>query len=124
MLTANKNNRTFCQCISAQFRLNTTKKLEVKNKESFKLTKKVKISKISPSISLKLSKKVLEKCKFYKKRVKQAKVSKVLKKCSYTQASKSTINNIIKIKENFLNFLAKKIEEVYKVFNKPKKDKI
>jgi len=41
----------------------------------------------------------------------------------YAQVSKSNIKNIIKIKENFLNLLAKKVEEVYKVFNKPKKKK-
>jgi len=41
----------------------------------------------------------------------------------YTQASKSNIKNIIKIKENFPNLSAKKIKEVYKILNKPKKEK-
>ena len=35
----------------------------------------------------------------------------------------SNIKDIIKIKENFPNFSAKKIEEIHKVLNRPKKDK-
>ena len=68
MLTANENNKTFHQYISAQFKPNTTKKLEVKNKGSFKPTKEINISGISPPISPRLSKKVLEKSKFYKEK--------------------------------------------------------
>jgi len=41
----------------------------------------------------------------------------------YAQVPKSNIKNIIKIKENFLNLSAKKIEEVHKVLNKLKKEK-
>jgi len=37
--------------------------------------------------------------------------------------SKSSIKEIVKIKNNFLNLSAKKIEEVCKVLNEPKKNK-
>ena len=35
----------------------------------------------------------------------------------------TNIKNIIKIKENFLNFLSMKIEEVQRIINEPKKEK-
>jgi len=41
----------------------------------------------------------------------------------YIQAFKSNIKNIVKIKENFSNLSAKKVEEIHKVLNRPKKDK-
>jgi len=78
----------------------------------FKLTKEVNISRIPSLIPPRLSKKVLEKFKFYKEKDKASKSqSKVPKGCSYAQASKSTINDIVKIKDNFSNLSAKKIEE-------------
>jgi len=40
----------------------------------------------------------------------------------YTQVSKSNIKDIVKIKDNFPNLLAKKIKEVHKVLNEPKKN--
>ena len=52
--------------MSAQFRLRNTKNLEVKNKKSTNPEKKANISRIPSSIPPRLSKKVLEKSKFYK----------------------------------------------------------
>jgi len=66
----------------------------------------------------------LEKSKFYKEKGKTSKSqNKALKGYSYAQALKSTINNIIKIKDNFSNFSTKKIEEIHNALNKPKKNK-
>jgi len=88
-------------------------------------TKKANISKISPLISPKPSKKVLERSKFYKGKDKTGESQNNAQNgCFYAQASKSNIKDIIKIKDNFPNLLAKKIEEVYKVLNEPKKDKL
>ena len=87
-----------------------------------KLTKEVNISRIPPLIPLRLSKKVLEKFKFYKGKDKASESqSKVPKEYSYAQASKSTINDIVKIKDNFSNLSAKKIEEIHNILTKPKK---
>jgi len=43
--------------------------------------------------------------------------------CLYAQASKSNVNDIIKIKDNFLNLLKKKVNKVYKMLNESKKNK-
>lgn len=66
ILTANKEKNSFRQYVSAQFRLRNTKNLEVKNKKSTNPEKKANISRIPSSIPPRLSKKVLEKSKFYK----------------------------------------------------------
>ena len=42
---------------------------------------------------------------------------------SYIQILSVNIKEIVKIKNSFLNLLTRKIEEVQKVINKPKKDK-
>jgi len=42
---------------------------------------------------------------------------------SYAQAFQKNIKDIVKIKENFLNLSAEKVEEVHKVLNNSKKDK-
>ena len=66
----------------------------------------------------------MKKSKFYKDKYKTGESQNNAQNGhSYAQASKSNIKDIIKIKDNFPNLLAKKIEEVYKVLNKPKKDK-
>ena len=67
----------------------------------------------------------MEKSKFYKGKYKTGESQNNAQNGhSYAQVSKSNIKDIIKIKDNFPNLLAKKIEEVYKVLNKPKKDKL
>ena len=75
-------------------------------------------------ISLRLSKKVLEKSKFFKRKGKiSAKNINSQNSQSYVQTSTSNIKQIVKIKKNFLGLSSKKIKEVYKVINKPRKDK-
>jgi len=64
----------------------------------------------------------LNKSKFYKDKTNLSFTSTQSGQ-SYTQASKSNINNIIKIKENFLNISTKKVKEIYKVLNELKIDK-
>ena len=50
--------------------------------------------------------------------------SKPIKTKSYAQASSTNINNILKIKENFLNLSQKKIKEVKRVIYGQKKIKL
>ena len=92
------------------------------NKETSNPGEQAIIFRIPPPIPPRLSKKVLEKSKFYKKIMNSSSTTPQTNQL-YAQASKSNIKNIIKIKENFLNLSAKKVEEIYKVFNKPKKKK-
>jgi len=86
--------------------------------------KKVNISRIPSSISLRPSKKVLEKYKFYKGKDKiidnQANTQSSY---SYVQTSKINIKDIMKIKDNFPNLSVRKIKKVYKVLNMPKNEK-
>ena len=86
--------------------------------------KKVNISRIPSSISLRPSKKVLEKYKFYKGNNKiidnQANTQS---SHSYVQTSKINIKDIMKIKDNFLNLSVRKIKKVHKVLNMPKNEK-
>jgi len=87
-------------------------------------TKKANISRIFSSIPPRLSKKVLNKSKFYKGKDKTGgSQNNAQNGCSYAQISKSNIKDIIKIKNNFSNLLTRKTEEVYKVLNESKKDK-
>jgi len=76
------------------------------------------ISRIPPSIPSRLSKKVLEKSKFYKLKASSftfLSSSFSSKEHSYAQVSK---NNI---KDNFPNLSTKKIEEAHKILNDNKK---
>jgi len=69
--------------------------------------KKVEIFRILPLIPLRLSKKILEKSKFF--RGKNLVISSNNKnRHSYVQASSSNIKEILKIKEIFLNISLKK----------------
>ena len=43
---------------------------------------------------------------------------------SYTQVSKDNVNNIIKIKDNFLNLSNKKVKKVYRILNNFKKKRL
>ena len=82
---------------------------------------KANISKISPLIPPRPSKKIQEKLKFYKG--KQALDTLFLNSHLYAQPSKNNINNIVKIKENFPKLSNKKVKEVYKIINNSKKEK-
>jgi len=99
-LIANKNNFTFCQSITAQFKLRENKKkAEISNAR-----KKTKVSKVTPSIPSRPSKKVLEKSKFYQKKGKKSvEASNTKNRQSYVQVLSSNIKEILKIKENQRN---------------------
>ena len=87
-------------------------------------SKPANVSRIPPLILLKPSKEVLVKSKFYKGKGKTREKPKYApKEYSYAQMSKSSIKEIVKIKNNLLNLSAKKIEKVCKVLNKPRKNK-
>jgi len=77
----------------------------VDNKKIAKPDKKVDISRIFSSIPPRLSKKMLEKYKFYKGKGKNTDIQANLQKDqSYTQASKSNIEDIKKLRKTFLIF--------------------
>ena len=117
-LTANKNNNTFCQCVSVQFKLRENSKALENKKESNKPRRKAEISRISSLILPRPSKKVLEKLKFYKEKDKESDhKTNIQNGQSYTQASLANIKKIIKIKDSFLNLFFKKTNT-----NKMKKD--
>ena len=107
-----------------KFKLKDLKNNIVNNKEIAKSDKKANIFRIPPPISLRPSKRMLEKSKFYQGKEKTLTFRLTYKKGqSYIQAFKSNIKNIVKIKKNFPNLSAKKSEEIYKVLNGPKKNK-
>jgi len=83
-LTANNDNKTFRQCISAQF--NRTPTNNMPTKEIFK-SKQANISRISLPIPSGPSKSVLPKSKFYKKN-KASNSTLSFHNWSYTQTSK------------------------------------
>jgi len=67
---------------------------------------------------------VLEKFKFYKGKDKTINnQANTQSSHSYAQVSKINIKDIMKIKDNFSNLSAKKIEEVHKFLNMPKNKK-
>jgi len=83
----------------------------------------VEISRVSLLISPRPSRKVLEKSKFFKGKDKMTiKNINTQNRWLYVQIS-SNIKKIIKIKENFPSLSFKKIKEVYKVINEPRKEK-
>jgi len=121
-LIANKNNRLFRQCIALQFNAKASK--NYLNNKQFILnnSKQANVSKISFSIPFRLSKSILAKSKFHKT-ISSSSLTFKPNGQSYIQALKININNIIKIKENFLKLLAQKVKEIHKVLNNSKKDK-
>ena len=106
-----------------QFKLKASKNKMNINKKSSNFGKQANVSRVSFSIPLRLSKKVLEKSEFYKGNVNSSSVT-IQNSQLYAQVSKSYIKNIVKIKKNFPNLLTKKIKEVHKILNKLKKDKL
>ena len=74
------------------------------------------------SVTPRPSKSILIKFKFYKTNSLSSISSKPIG-WFYTQASKKNIKDIVKIKENFLNLSAQKVEKVYKILNNSKKNK-
>jgi len=99
-------------CITVQG--NKSKKLLDNKQDSLKPSKQAKISKIPPLISLRLSKSVLAKSKFFKKN----QATSLLIQPTYAQASSRNINDKIKIKDSFLKLFTNKVSEIHNVINK------
>ena len=94
----NSNNKTFRQYVIAWFKPKNSDKNNIKGKTLDKPGKRLNIFRISSPISLRLSKKILEKLKFYKNKGKIDR--KKQKNQSYAQVSSSNVKEIMKIKEN------------------------
>jgi len=108
-LEANKDQKSFCQCVSLQFNRKLSTSFSQKKKDKGK-RKPANISKAPLPIHPKPSKSVLAKSKFYKG-------DQMTRPKSYTQASKGNINEIIKIKDAFPKLSPKFFLEIYKIIN-------
>jgi len=65
----------------------------------------------------------LEKSKFFRKGKNTTTKAKTNTKQSYAQAANPKVTDILKLKENYLNLLAKKIENTYRIINNMDKSK-
>lgn len=65
----------------------------------------------------------MKKSKFYKDKLSSSSIFSQ-GSWSYTQVSKDNVNNIIKIKDNFLNLSNKKVKKVYRILNNFKKKRL
>jgi len=96
-----------------------------KKKKVKSMSKKAEISRIPLPILPRSSIKVLEKSKVVIEKWKNTnKKSNNPKGCLYAQILFANIKKVIKIKKQFLNLLAKKIKEIQKIINGPKKKKL
>jgi len=87
--------------------------------------KLVNISNLPPLVSLRTFKKELNKSKYYSnKSNKLTNIANNGNRWTYTQASSLSIKEVLKIKENFLNFFSQKIKNTHKVINKLSKTKL
>jgi len=130
MLKTDDNNRTFRQNVVSKFTLKTNAKT---NSKAYKSNKKdnllnkvkyMKVIKILSSILPRLSKKILEKLKFHKKKGKKSRdTANSNDRQSYTQASTLKVNEILKLKENFPNLSNKKIKSIHNTTNDSEKAK-
>jgi len=64
-----------------------------------------------------LSKEVLKKSKFFSKGKKSTIVTNTNSRKLYTQVTSLKVSDILKLKDNYSNFLAKKIKNIYKIIN-------
>ena len=88
----------FIPKINAKANANANKRDNYINKE-----KQVEVVKIPPSILSRPSKETLEKSKFYKKKyIKLKKNGNSKDRCLYVQALTPTVNEILKLKKNFV----------------------
>ena len=84
-------------------------------------SKEVEIVKLPLPISVCLPKKVLERSKFFSKSNKSKKMTNSNVRKLYAQATSSNILDILKLKNNFPNLLAKKIKEIQRIINNKNK---
>ena len=116
-LYTDKNNKSFRQNITYKFTPKIPKSDWSPNTNKFK-NKSAEIIRLSPSISARPPKKVLEKSKFFKKKGnKPAAIVKPNNKQSYAQVANPKVTNILKLKEDYWNLPAKKIENIHKIIN-------
>ena len=88
--------------------------------------KKAEVIRLPPPILAHLSKEVLEKLKFFdkKKGKKPISINKAPQKQSYAQAIGLSVLDILKLKENYFNLPAKKIENIQRIINNSDKSKL
>lgn len=110
------DDRIFKQNMLSKFTPKSNINKLVKKAESSK-DKQAEVIKLLLSILTRPSKKVLQKSKFFEKDNIAKGSAKPKNKQSYTQALAPKVNDILKLKENFLNLLAKKIENIYRIIN-------
>jgi len=79
-------------------------------------------NKVAKIIKL-LPKKVLEKSKFFGKRKNTTAKAKMNTKQSYTQVANLKISDILKLKKDYPNLLAKKIKNIHRIINDMNKTK-
>jgi len=121
-----KNNKFFRENFSYKFIAKVSRNVPSSNININKFkNKSAEIVRLSPSILTRPPKKVLEKSKFFKKRKKKLVVIvKPIIKQSYAQVINSKVTDILKLKEDYPNLLAKKIENIYKIINNSDKTKL
>jgi len=119
----NSNNNSFRSKVANKFTSKTSKTKTLSNSGSF-TDKKAKVIRLSSPIPVCLSKEVLEKSKFFSKEKKPISINKVPQKQLYTQVASLSISDILKLKENYSNLLAKKIENIQKIIDDSDKSKL
>ena len=103
----------------------TPKVLKLPNSKSLDKPKdkEAEIVKLLSSIPTCLSKKILEKSKFFRKGNKSIKSDYSNSKKLYAQTTGSNIIDILKLKENYPSLSAKKIEDIHRIINNMNKVK-
>jgi len=88
------------------------------------MNKQIEIVRISLLISVCPPKEILEKSRFFNKKGKKSmSTNKVPQKLLYTQIVGPSIFDILKLKDNYPNLLAKKIESIQKIIDDSDKTK-
>ena len=125
-LKTDRDNKMFRELIKDEFTTKVPTLSKGKKANKFPPTKLVKFTKLPPpQLSPRPSKEVLEKSKFHGRNApgKEKKTTEIAK-LSYVQVSSKSVNNILKIKENFPELSNKKIKELNRlIFNKSEKPK-
>ena len=81
------------------------------------------ITRLSPPILVHIFKEILKKSKFLGKRKKLIATAKTNVRQLYAQAVNLKITNILKLKEDYPNLPAKKIENIHRIVNNANKSK-
>jgi len=122
ILTDNYSN-SFRNSITSKF-ISKIKKPLMLSKAGPSKDKQAKIVRISSPIPTHSLKKVLEKSKFFDRKDKKSmNINKALQKLSYAQVAGLSVSDILKLKDNFSNLAAKKIENIQKIINDSSKTK-